>query len=440
MKRLILLAYLFLLSTAGNAQLDMTLSSMTELWQHNQLNPAHRSKDGFTIALPEIYFGFNHSGEPFKDIWEVEDDILVLDTRKWVDNLDPQNEVFSRFRLNTIQLARSKNNFTWSLGHSFRNQTQINYTRDLISLIHDGNAGSIGDTLDLSTNLNWLSASDFEFGVAWKINNLTIGAKAHYLNGIQYVETERSDVSLITHDDIYQLEFITDMRLRSSSFLSSEDISALDFEFTGLETYDMFTKNSGWSFDLGAIIEVSDNVKAEFSVSDLGYIKWKDVDVYESKGSHTYAGADLDDIADFDSLSFEEALDTIGHFLEFEESSESDYKMSLAPRIYLGLELQLNPRLSMQGAFVRESFNDKAYHAYGLGLQYEIFDWWRAGTMVSHRLDKINWGINSSMRLGFVELFFASDNILSVFGLNNLGNSNGRAGINLIFNKDDDNL
>lgn len=438
MKKLFLSIIILSITQLGYGQLEVGLPQMKHLWQSNWLNPGITPEKDLIIVLPGLYFGFHHSGEPFKDVWKVENRTLVLDLNTWVGNLDDNNDVFTRFELPTISVAKKFGAMTWSVGHSFRNQANVQYPRELIELIHYGNAPYIGETLDLGTSVNWTSYSDFNVGLAYQIGIISVGARAHFLNGIQYLETERNDISLHTDEDIYQLTFATDMLLRSSSFLTAEDLDALSFEFTGLETYEWFSRNKGFSLDLGASVEFFDRLTAELSILDLGSIKWKDVKEYTSNGSYTYEGVEVENLADFDSLSFDETLDTIGKILGVEETDGENFRQTLNSRLYLGLHFMLTDDLRLSGVYTNETFGDKSYSGYGLGAQYDPIPWWSIGTMVSSRYDQWAWGLNTSVRIGFVELYLQSENILSVVNLNDLGNGSGRVGLNLVFGGGDE--
>ena len=438
MKKLFLFVILGCISNMGYGQLEVGLPQMKQLWQSNWLNPGVTPDKDVIIALPGLYFGFHHSGEPFNDVWTIEDRTLVLDLDTWVDNLDDNSDVFTRFELPTISVAKKFGNMTWSVGHVFKNQANINYPKSLIELIHYGNAPYIGETLDIGTDLSWTSYSDFNVGLAYQLGIISVGARLHFLNGIQYLDTEKSDISLHTDDDVYQLTFTTDMLLRSSSFITADDLDALSFEFTGLETYEWFTRNKGFSLDLGASVEFFDRLTAELSVLDLGSIKWEEVTDYASQGSYTYEGVEVENLADFDSLSFEESLDTIGKILGVEESEGESFRQTLNSRLYLGLHFMLTDDIRLSGVFTNETFGDKSYSGYGLGAQYDPVSWWSIGTMVSSRYDQWAWGLNTSVRIGFVELYLQSENILSVVNLNDLGNGSGRVGLNLVFGGGDD--
>ena len=416
-----------------HGQLDLTLTGTDHLWQKNLINPSFQTDDNLTISLPALQFGFYHSGDPFKDVWKVEGNTLFIDTKEWLDNLDERNDVFSQFELPTLHLAHRSGDMVWSIGHTFRNNAVINYRKDLISLVHEGNATMIGESMDLDTDVEWTSFSAFHFGLSWEIDNLTVGGRFSYLSGIQYLDTPQEHVSLYTDEEAYQLEFNTDYKIRSSSFITAEDLSALNFEFTGLETFKLFTKNSGMSVDLGATLKFGDNWKAEASVLDLGFINWKDVASYRSQGTFVYEGVEVDDLADFDSLSFEETLDTIGNILGFEEVEEDDFRQNLSPRVYLGLSWQISPAWSVRGVYANASIRDEGFSAFGLGTQYEILDWWHVGTMVSRKFERWHWGFNTDVRLGFVQVYFATDNVLSVFDVKNLSSGNLRLGANLVF-------
>lgn len=423
-----------LMTWSVNAQIEMSLSTMTDLWQRNWLNPSVTSEeDNFVLSLPGIYFGFDHSGEPFKDVWSVKGHTLFLDTDKWVDNLDDENDVYSRFEMPTIELAWQRRDWTLSVGHSFKNQLAFKYPKDLIELIHYGNAPYIGETLDIGVGAEWMSYSAFHVGVGWKSDLLSVGARIQILNGIQYLKMDPAEVSVFTNDDIYQLEFKTDLKMLSSSFISADDIDALDFELTGLEAFELSSKNTGVAFDVGLSMNLSDDIRAELSILDLGFINWEDASTYTSKGEFTYEGVEIRDLANFDTLTFKQSLDTIGRILNVEEEQTSDFNTDLTARVYLNLHWQATDKLQLSALYASESYLDDLKIAYGLGAHYNIFESWGVGTVISNRFDRWNWGLNTRFKLGIVEVYILSDNVLSSFNLGALGNGNARAGINLTF-------
>lgn len=433
MRKIAILFALFGVMLNANAQLDLGLFTMNNQWKKSQLNPAHAADERMTIAFPGLAFAFNHSGDPFANVWSVENQTLIIDTEQWLDNLEPSNDFRSRFELATLEVAFRNKNWTWSLGHTFRNGATGNYSKSLVELLHNGNAPYIGDTLQLNADLEWRSVSAFHLGLSWGLDNFRVGGRVHFLNGIQFLNMNNSQVDLYTDPEAYQLTFLTDAMIQSSSFLAVEDIDALSFEFTGLEVYDLFTKNNGLAFDIGAQMDISSSLMAEVSLLDLGFIRWDETEVYQSNTTVTYDGVEVSDLSNFDSLSFSEALDTLGRLLEFESRTESGFRESLNSRLYLGLHWQVNEKLGLSGVYANTTWRDEAVHAFGLGLRYQAFKWWNIGTMVNRRYDRWSWGLNTQFDFGMVELYFTSDNLISVFGISSLENSTIRVGANLVF-------
>lgn len=437
MIRIAILFCLVSLSFDLFGQMDLGIMNLRNVWQKNLVNPAHLPDERLTIALPSPTLGFHHSGNPFDEVWYVENETLVLDTRRWLDNLDEQNDFVGRFELPTIHVAWRENNWSFSVGHRFVNQVSGQYSKSIIELVHEGNASAIGDTILMNASMGWQSYSAFDFGLAWSIEDLTIGGRVSFLNGIQLLDTESGDVDLYTDDDVYQMTFLTDVRFRTSSFISSTDLSALNFEFTGLDALKAFSDNRGFSFDLGASYNVTDEIKLEMSILDVGFITWDELETYASEGEFEFDGVEVDDIGNFDTLSFDEALDTLGRIFDFQEGTESDFRQKLTSRLYIGGHWQVTPKVAVTAIYSNASFRDEVHHAFGVGGHVQLFDIWEMGTLVSRRFDNWGVGLNTSIKLGFVELFFTSDNIISVFGLTDLGNGNARLGLNLVFGDPD---
>jgi hypothetical protein len=415
-----------------SAQSDVGILMMRNIPQHALVQPAH-TFEGLEIGLPGVGFRWNHTGDAFKDAWSVENRKLIIDSDAWVDALDDENEISSEFDVSTFMVGWKTGNLHWSLGHSFRNRVESIYSKGLAEFIHYGNGPYVGETMDLGLELDWTSYSDLHFGLALEIADVSVGARVHYLSGAQWLNIEPGDLSLFTNEDIYQLQFMSDMEVRSSSFISAEDIDNLTWEFSGLETYRWFSRNHGFAFDIGASATVLESLTLEVSVLDMGFIQWSEVEVFTPAESFEFDGLDFDDIADLDSLSFNDALDSLNQLAGVEESLEEDVVINFQPRIILGAHWQPSEAIRLSAMYMNTAAGDRSLSTIALGAEVRPFKWWSLGLNTSNRMDRWNLGFHTVMDIAFVQLYFATDHVPGLFSLDGLASSSVRIGGNLRF-------
>ena len=434
MMRIWITTAIVLMTGVVGAQHELAFFNMDSLWSRNFLNPAEASHHNWTISLPEVYLGFNHSGDPFADILSVDDKTLVIDKDKWLSNLSDINTLYGRNDIPTLGIAHRFGQFTVSLAHQFRNTYDILYPKDMVELAVNGNASYIGQSLQIGPGIRFGSYSEFGLGLTWESSNLSVGGRFKYLNGIQYLESKNSSLSLFTDEDIYRLRFNTDYELISSSFINSIDLETLTFDREATDLNQWVTSNPGIALDLGVKANVAGFIEIEMALLDLGSINWKDnVKQFKSEGEFTYEGLDVDDLIDVDSLAFEEIVDSVKNILEFKEASLNSFTQTLPRRLYLAGQVRLNSQWKLSLLYSNETFFDESDSAYALGVRYQPFTWWSLGLTGANRFEDFNLGFSSRMNLGPIQIYGVSDNILGLFTLNELSNSNVRLGANVIF-------
>lgn len=427
-----MIGLLLISSWALRGQWDHSLPMMKDNVLRTMSNPASTTDHDWFIG-GGFGFRFEHSGNGIKDVWTVEDRTLIFNTDEWVRKLDDHNEFFSDSEIQTFLVGGKLGKFRWTFGHAFRNNIYTNYSKGLAEFIHFGNANYVGETMDLGFSTDWMSYSTLHAGLSWEIKNISIGARLHYLSGAQWLSTDPGDLSLFTNEEFYQLEFQSDLQIRSSSFISAEDIGSLQFEFSGVEAYKWFSKNHGLALDLGAEYRLGSQLEAEVSILDLGAIRWVEVNDYTTSPSFTFEGINFGEISDLDSLDFDEALDSLEAMAGVTESIEENVLTNLNPRMMIGLHWTPNDRWRVSGLFMSHAVQGNAYNTVALGVQYAPFKWWKIGANVAHRKHHTQFGFHTMADIAFVQLFFATDHVPALFSLNDLGNSGVRFGGALVF-------
>jgi len=422
--------------SSASAQTDLGSYFMPGTWGANQLNPSLVDSAKFQIHLPVLSYHLYHSPEiSLDDIIYKNGDQNVLSLDGVLDKLEDENEFYSSLDIQTLAVGIKLDKFFISLSHRLRLNSNLIYSKELAQLIWNGNAQFIGETVTFGPELFVNSFHEIGLGVQHQLTEkLGLGVKVKYLSGIGSIVTKRSDASLFTSDDIYQLTFNTDYALQTASFLSIDGVNDFNFTIDQFTLNNLFSSNTGLGVDFGLNYQVNSKLNVSASVVDLGSITWKDdTKEYVSKGSYEYDGVDLSNFFADDSLEFDIKLDTLEQIFAFQETTTDSYKTKLNSAFYLSGQYELTDKLKL-GILYRNIFgNNINDFAIALNVQYRILENIGFGINYAYldgRAD--NLGLMGFARLGPVQIFGSSDNILGLISRNKNNDSNGRIGISIL--------
>ena len=425
------------------AQNNLSLHFMQDIWQSNQTNPAILTNQKFTVALPSIGFNLNHTGASFNDLIITNSEgVKVLNAAPILSQLKTDNFIGTGLSVQTLGFAVRLGDFQIGLQHGTKVHSFLDYPSTLAKLIWEGNAQYIGETVLFGPDFSFFSYSELALSGAYQLGNLSIGGRIKYLNGLGDISTVRNEISVYTEPEAFDLTFQTDLLINSSSFLDIQGLTDLTVDFSDISFGKLFTKNTGLAFDLGAQLQVNDQLILSASVTDVGKINWKEnVKNYQSEGSFTYEGLDITQIIRADSVSFEGTLDTLDQLLDFTETNES-YSTSLPTRFYLSGLYQLNDRWQLGAMVFGErvptassgNINEKINPAFALSGRAIINEYVSVGAVYSYRNnDFTNLGLNLRVAYGPVQFYALTDNIAGAFLPLNNRKTSGRLGLNLVF-------
>ncbi|MCB0704542.1 MAG: hypothetical protein KDC34_04505 [Saprospiraceae bacterium] len=437
MKKMSLLAVLFLTAISSYAQIQVGLSYMDEIWQGSLNNPANQSEHRLVVILPSIGNTLSFTGPTYGDAIVEQNGTNVLDVNQIISRLEDRNQLREQFQIGTVGFSIQFANLQVGFHHTTKFDAFLDYPKELPTLIWKGNAQYIGETIPLGNNLQLSGYHEVGVSGALRLGKLELGARLKYLSGIGSLSTDQAEASLYTDPEIYQLTFNADYRLRTASSLDYRAFNDFDinYSFGQISIDKLFSGNAGIGIDLGANLDLG-RLKVGASVVDMGGINWKkDVKTYTTNGSFTYEGLDIAQALTGDSVSFEQALDTLAQIFDFKESAGS-YKTRLPTRAFVTAGFNLTNMWEvgavLAGEFYQENFNPAA-SIYG---KAKIGPWLRLGanyTIANQTYD--NLGLSAVARLGPVQVYAMTDNIISAFQAENSQYFNFLAGVNLAFGK-----
>ena len=417
--------------TNVNAQNEIGSYFLDGTWAARELNLTDTLKGKIEVYLPGIYVENHHNNRiTLSDIITDNNGTNTLDFNNVIPQLENNNLLENNLRVNSIGIAVKLNSFQIDLKHNIRLNSTINYPRELVQLIFQGNAQFIGETVDFAPAIDFNAYHEYSLGLSKQFGAFALGARVKYLSGIGYLQTEQTEASLFTDEDIFQLTFDTDYVLNTFNTVNIERVT--DFTYRGDLTDNFFSVNDGIAFDFGASFNVSEKLRLSASILDLGSINWnEETQRFQSQGNFTFDGVDLDEFLLNDSVEFEIKLDTLEEVFEFNRTSTTA-ETKLNTQLYIAGQYKVNSKLSV-GALIY--FNDlgDGEAAAGLNGQYYFSNNLLLGINYSYRKDNFsNLGLQFSTKLGPLILFGSTDNIINVISNENYS-SNGRLGIGLSF-------
>jgi hypothetical protein len=434
----------FVMGISGMAQINSTLYFMHGIPQANRINPAYQPRCGLYLGLPlvsPVRGGFSFSSQSYEDVIQrhpTEDSLITFlhplaDREPYLDHLKPVNLVASNLATSLASLGfRTKVGF-FSLGVATRLDGTLTYPADLINLLVDGAEEGRTYTLDgLGANLSMFE----EISVGWAgslSDRLDIGARAKVLLGVGNLYTSRSEVSLYTSQESWNVK--SDLLINASLGFAEvvyneegliEEVK-IDEEIRNLTPYEIGrvafgSGNYGFGVDLGAVFRPLDQLSLDISVVDLAYIRWKqEVHQVSFKGEYEFTGIEFNPFGLAEDVTFGDYLDStlsqmadsLSGFLTM--GPGPPYSKRLNTKLYVGASYEIAPMLSF-GLLSRTEFrkgittehvtasaNFSTGRLINLSLSYSYMH-------SSFR----NIGAGFAFNVGPLNLYMVSDNLLNL--------------------------
>jgi len=438
MKRTVLLCGCLWMATSLLAQQEFGLPNMRGVWQSAKINPALLTNHKLVIGLPGLHNTLYFSGPTYGDAITTTNGSSSINVDGLVAALEDRNLVQENLEIETISAVVGLGPVHLSVSHTTRFNAYLNYPKALPQLIWQGNAQFIGETIDLSNDLQIYSYQEFALGAASTFGPVSVGVRAKYLSGIGDLSTEQNEASLFTDPEFYALDLQADYLLNSAGFLNYNSYSDfnLNLQFGELNAQNLFTQNTGFAFDVGAELEL-DKLRIGVSALDLGgSINWEEqVSNYAAEGSFTYDGLDISAALTGDSSSIDNALDTLSNIFMVSETNNA-YSTELPTRVYLTGGYDLNENFSVGVLYYGEWYRGEQFNGFALSANYDVLSFINVGASYGVFRDTYaNLGLNTSVNLGPVQVYAISDNILGLFSPAKSRYFTFRAGLNLVLAK-----
>ncbi len=453
-----LLLFLLIVNMPGlQAQVSQTLYFMDRLPQSSLINPAFQHQHNFHIGLPGIS-SFNMNARTnfvsFSDIFfkHPQNDSLIsflhpdADISDFTSKLRKMNSVSPDLYLNILSFGFRANSSFFSFNISERASIRAGLPRDLILLGLKGNEQFMGIEADLSgfgADLSYFR--EYAAGYSYRVNErLSLGGRAKLLFGKAGLYLTDTDMSLFTDPDSYNPRLRSRFNMNFSmpvTLVKNEDGDIEEvishFDTDGYDPLDFIfnTRNTGFAADLGVTYNISRPVTLFASVTDLGFINWKE-DVYNFSvdGDFEFDGINLSPLFNNDdSDPLDNLLDSLKGIFNLNDTQNS-FNRRLPPRVYLGGSYELTPGLSLGLLSRSEIYNGRLDQAFTLSANSNIGRWLSASLSWSLMNNSYNnLGMGLALRGGGFQLYAMSDNLNTAFFPHRARSVNLWFGLNLVF-------
>ncbi|NJB87270.1 opacity protein-like surface antigen [Lewinella marina] len=422
---------------------NLTAPLLSGSWQSTYHNPAmlHFLPGEVTVGLPGVANDLQLENIHYNDLFvdSGSGGRRILSLAALAALTDDRNEVQDVFSIETLGVALRRGPFSLSAYHRLRVEGEAEYRGALVDLFVLGNAPFIGTTLEISPRGRVVSFQELGLGLSYAINDvISLGGRLKYLAGTSTVSTAPGgSLRLTTGSENYALTLEQDLTLRTVGALEYNgqlNEVELIYEPNRLSPGELFSGNTGLGMDLGVAADLG-RLRLNFSATDLGArISWKEeVTTLRFSGKDTFTGLDVLEDLLRDSISLDEALDSL--VLTFDPETNADpYRTELSPRYYLGGEYDLTSRLTAGALLVVEERLGSTTAAVAVTGRYAATDWLRVGLNVNHRAGlRTNVGMHLYATPGRFQFFASSDKLFTLLGTGSPALSGIRLGAGLTF-------
>lgn len=384
-------------------------------------------------------------------------DSLVFDETLLMSKLRKTTHLRFNTDIELINLGFKLENFFLTIALTEKMRYGISLPYDLFEFALNGNRPYMlkDKAHDFSgLGINFSHYRELAVGGIVKANDkINIGARIKILFGLGHFNTAINKLSIKTDPEDYSMKITTDMKIYSSlpvkfdyaasSFdsvkININEESIEEFKANGAMGYLLNFRNIGLGFDLGASYKYSSKIDIYGSVTDLGFISWSNnSQIFSSKGTYDFEGIHFDlwkDSTDRKN-AIRKMTDTIFNTFNF-KPIETLYISSLQGNIYLGVKYKFHNMLHFTALYRGEFYRKSYIQSLTIGANSNITDWLSAHLTWTYGNNTIaNLGLGLSARLGFVNWYLVSDNVVGMIWPQKTKNINFRVGCNLVFGRE----
>ena len=364
------------------------------------------------------------------------------------------NTLNTSVALSLVDFGFTTKKIRFAFSYKVRFDENFLYNQDLFAFPVYGNMHFAGEENaahpDLYVGLN--AYHEIGLGMQTELTpRLYLGVKPKLLFGLANVRVKDASATIITDPDDYSMSLSYNLDASAMCSIPYSVDSAFNGEFNpgSFKAADAF-KNVGAALDLGLTYRINDQFGIAASLLDLGFIRWKtngnrfqsalqDAGTYYNDGSFLFSGLSTEDVERIinDPESFKEELLT---YFPLHHEGVDHYTTALNGRFMVEGYANVGQchRFSalFQGRLIHKHFLPSFTVAWN-GNFWNVLDVCAAYTMAKKSYANIGLGLGVNMAV--VQLYIATDNILSFINSKSIQRSllntpNANVQLGLVFN------
>jgi len=447
MKRLIPFCFLLLVYAAANAQGEFTLYNLNRsVPQAHQLNPSFRPNAKVMVGFPALSstrVSVDLGQLSFNTVFsKISEQSFALDAESISSQLRDKNNFSIQSDLQLFFLGLNLGNNFFSFAINDRISSWMVYNKDIadLALFGNGHEKTFGKNLSLDHMLLRQNLyHEFAFGFATQIGQkLNIGVRAKLLSGV--INSQTDEISGYLRTDQDSIHFTnSSFSYRNSGFNYFE--GDLDILSMYRNTLPFVGGNSGFALDVGANYQVMDRLNVSASLTDMGYINWKDnTESYNFDNvTYSFRGFDVLDLLSSDGENndfLQNELDSLENLFTPNELENIVYKSSLVTNFYTGVDYQLGKNHHVGAQVFGRMAEGQITPEFAAYYNIQVGQVVNAVVNASFRNGKIHAaGIGASVDLGPIQIYGTTESVTSLINPQKASLIDARVGINLIFGK-----
>jgi len=435
-----------------------TLYFLPGIPQTRELNPARPGAEkGTYFSMPflsGVDFSFNTNNWSYNDLIHKGSgalaDSLVWDYKNFLSSLGRNNFLNQSASVTILDFGWKRQadfvGFSWS-EHEF---VDIYFTKELANMLINGNQQYLGNTFR-SGYLGGGAQHYRQFAITYARelpSGINVGLTGKLLFGLSAIKTSGLNAVAGMPASGDQIDLAAAGKAYISApvdvqFINNDGYRVIGRNYFSLGNYLNNFGNPGFSLDFGVSGKVNKKLEVSASIIDLGFIYWhQDISTFTEEGHYLFRGIFLD--APSNKPPTTNNLNAIYNSLRdsirgaFTPAKGTTSFTSVLPvKIYLAGEYEVDQNIKLCGLARIRIFNNMVHTSLTASANAVLSE--KLNVSASYSLMEStfdNLGLAATYRIGNVQLYTASDNVLSFYRPPGARNLNLRIGINFLFPDD----
>lgn len=418
---------------------NRTLYYMEDVSQRIFMNASFYPKDYLTViglpGLSNVQLEAGLLGIKYSNYVSVENDVKIVNLSKLNDDIFLFNiRGFHDTNLDILSFGSNYNSTYFSFRIGVQSSSDVRIKKDFVDMVVNGNTP--GKSFKLGPIINFGLWSYIDFGLSTAFNpNFRAGFRAKILGGITSMSTKKNQMTLTTDQTDNSISIDYKYKLVTSTILRDPVAEHLDYPKLpvsfNIESVISPFSNPGVGLDFGFEYRLNRDIHLSASLTDLGviYFKTEPLTIDINKRATFKQIFDMSKFRqDLENGNVGSAFDTLKNKIGYKENAEiteDSYFFFTPVKFFFGSKGLINNTTSATLLYHFQLYGFSPSHSFTLGLNKTFFRGYSASLTYSYlyrRLDNIGLGLNA--RLGPVQFYLATDNLIGGIKLFNAYNKN----------------